>query len=332
MSVEISVIVPFYKTEPIKLRICIESLLKQSFKDFELLLVDDGNDEKYDLLKKEYEEKDARVHFIAQQQSGVSAARNYGIEKSSGKYIVFCDSDDYVDSGYLYSLYEAIQDSDLAICGVKGQHFPSIDSITDRRVFFSIPSQYNWIQYTNFSVNKIFKSEIIKENKLAFDSDIRLGEDALFLNQYFKYCKRIRCISENLYTYVVEQTSAVHTYYENYWDWEKQVICSQYEMFTQYPLSSMEKMFMDYWMYVKLKGSMYYYISNQSKWTAEKTEEQRLKDIFESSFMQEILNSNRKANIYFCRKDRIILNAWKMMGLRGVKVMYKATMLKKRMR
>ena len=89
---------------------------------------------------------------------------------------------------------------------------------------------------------------------------------------------------------------------------------------------------MDYWMYVKLKGSMYYYISNQSKWTAEKTEEQRLKDIFESSFMQEILNSNRKANIYFCRKDRIILNAWKMMGLRGVKVMYKATMLKKRMR
>ena len=197
---------------------------------------------------------------------------------------------------------------------------------------FRFPREYNWIQYTNFSVNKIFKSEIIKENKLAFDSDIRLGEDALFLNQYFKYCKRIRCISENLYTYVVEQTSAVHTYYENYWDWEKQVICSQYEMFTQYPLSSMEKMFMDYWMYVKLKGSMYYYISNQSKWTAEKTEEQRLKDIFESSFMQEILNSNRKANIYFCRKDRIILNAWKMMGLRGVKVMYKATMLKKRMR
>ena len=139
----ISVIVPFYKTPIVRLRYCIESLLKQTYENFELLLIDDGNSVKYEAIKNEYEELDSRIHFIRQENAGVSVARNNGLHHAKGKYIVFCDSDDYVESNYLHELHNAVQDCDLAICGVADQWFPVIESKVDMRVFCSLPSVYN---------------------------------------------------------------------------------------------------------------------------------------------------------------------------------------------
>ena len=94
----ISVIIPFYKSPLTKLRLCIESFIRQSYKNFELLIIDDGNPENIDYLKEEYEKRDARIRFIRQKNGGVSAARNHGIDIARGEYMVFCDSDDYVES------------------------------------------------------------------------------------------------------------------------------------------------------------------------------------------------------------------------------------------
>lgn len=312
----ISVIIPFYKTPVYKLRYCIESFRKQSFSDFELLLIDDGNTKEYDYIKKVYQDLDERIHFIYQKNSGVSVARNRGLDLAKGKYIVFCDSDDFVENNFLFSLHAAIQNYDMVICGVTEQWFPSVNSRVDMRVFCSTPSQYNWVQYVNFSVNKIYKNEIIQKYNIRFDTNVKLGEDALFLIKYFDHCKRIQCIADSLYHYVPNETSAVHTYYANYWDWEKEVIDKQYKLFTKYPLCENEAMFLQWWLYIKIKGALFYYLRNEKN---EKRKEQRLNEILSSPYFTMMFDGYEN-NKWLRPIDRSILRVWNRTGEKGVRL------------
>ena len=111
-----SVIIPVYKVEKYISR-CIESVLKQSFSDFELLLVNDGSPDKSGIICDEYAKKDQRIKVFHKENGGVSSARNIGIKNACGKYIVFIDSDDEVERNYLECMngYE----SDFVIAGVK---------------------------------------------------------------------------------------------------------------------------------------------------------------------------------------------------------------------
>ena len=313
----ISVIVPFYKTPIVRLRYCIESLLKQTYENFELLLIDDGNSVKYEAIKNEYEELDSRIHFIRQENAGVSVARNNGLHHAKGKYIVFCDSDDYVESNYLHELHNAVQDCDLAICGVADQWFPVIESKVDMRVFCSLPSVYNHLQYVNFSVNKIFKADIIRRYDIQFEPSVKLGEDALFLNRYFKYCHRIHTISSNLYHYVANPHSAVHKYEPRYWEWENQVIKCQLEMFTKYPLSQYELAIMKFWMYEKLKGAFQYYYFNKSN-----HDDCYIKEIMTSKHYNFLFNHIDFAKkIIFDKRKKVNLFLWKNWKMHGIKLM-----------
>lgn len=313
----ISVIVPFYETPIVRLRYCIESLLGQTYKNFELLLIDDGNSCKYEYIKAEYEKLDLRIHFIRQENAGVSVARNTGIKNARGKYIVFCDSDDYVESNYLLELYKAVQGYELAICGVEDQVFPVIDSIIDMRIFCSMPSVYNHIQYVNFSVNKIFKADIIRQYDIMFDVAVKLGEDALFLNKYFQHCKYIHTISAKLYHYLPNSFSAIHRYDPNYWSWEKLVIQKQLNMFTQYPLSQYEMASMKLWMYEKLKTAFQYYCLSKGK-----NSTAYIKEIMDSSYYKFLFINNTFAKKYiFGKKKNFNLFLWKYMGVSGIKIM-----------
>lgn len=114
----ISVIVPVYKVEPY-LRRCVDSILAQTYTDFELILVDDGSPDSCGAICDEYAGKDSRVRVIHQENGGLSAARNIGIDVAKGEYLTFVDSDDWVHSEYLAYLYRAIQDKNvlLSSCG-----------------------------------------------------------------------------------------------------------------------------------------------------------------------------------------------------------------------
>ncbi|GAA0178400.1 hypothetical protein SH2C18_14660 [Clostridium sediminicola] len=114
---EISIVVPVYNVE-MYLKKCISSILEQSFTDFELILVDDGSKDKSGRICDEYKEKDSRIKVIHQQNAGLSAARNIGIETSEGKYITFIDSDDFIHGNMLEILYNNLLDnnSDISIC------------------------------------------------------------------------------------------------------------------------------------------------------------------------------------------------------------------------
>lgn len=114
----ISVIVPVYNVEPY-LRQCIDSILAQTYTDFELILVDDGSPDNCGAICDEYAEKDNRIRVIHQKNGGVSAARNAGIDIATGEYISFVDSDDWVHPEYLAYLYRAVQEQGvlLSACG-----------------------------------------------------------------------------------------------------------------------------------------------------------------------------------------------------------------------
>lgn len=118
----ISIVVPVYNTE-VYLRRCVDSILDQSFTDFELLLVDDGSTDGSSSICDEYAAKDSRVSVIHQCNAGVSAARNaglaYAFSESETQYLTFIDSDDFVAPTYLYTLYQALLDNnaDISVCG-----------------------------------------------------------------------------------------------------------------------------------------------------------------------------------------------------------------------
>ena len=114
---EVSVIVPVHKVEEY-LCDCVDSILAQSFNDFELILVDDGSPDNCSIICDEYAEKDNRIVVIHQKNGGLSAARNAGIDISKGKYITFIDSDDLVSNTYLDTLYRGIIDNecDISVC------------------------------------------------------------------------------------------------------------------------------------------------------------------------------------------------------------------------
>ncbi len=120
---KISVIVPVYKVEAYLSR-CVDSILNQTFRDFEVVLVDDGSPDRCGELCEEYARRDSRVHVIHQENGGLSAARNTGIdwafESSDSRYLAFVDSDDYVAPEYLQRLYDAVKETgcSISVCGL----------------------------------------------------------------------------------------------------------------------------------------------------------------------------------------------------------------------
>ena len=113
----ISVIVPVYRAQEY-LADCVNSLLAQTFPDFELLLVDDGSPDECPRLCEAFAQKDSRIRVIHQENQGVSAARNTGIEAARGAFLAFVDADDWVEPAFLQRLYACIGDAQIALCGV----------------------------------------------------------------------------------------------------------------------------------------------------------------------------------------------------------------------
>ena len=113
----VSVIVPIYNAEKY-LNECISSILSQSYKDFELILIDDGSTDKSQNICNEFAKKDLRITVVHQ---GISAARNNGLKNAKGEFVAFVDSDDYVEKNWLELLVKAIttEEADIAVCGMK---------------------------------------------------------------------------------------------------------------------------------------------------------------------------------------------------------------------
>ncbi len=223
----ISIIIPVYKVEKYLPR-CIESVLNQTYKNFELILVDDGSPDNSGKICDEYALKDNRIKVIHKENGGVSSARNAGVDVVTGKYINFVDSDDWVPNNSLKSLYDAIIESnaDLSIGGYenRGKRIKIIKYESEEIDFTSI-SDKQIIDVVNRTCMygpccKLYKSELIKNNRVFFNQNIKLGEDTLFVRNYLMYINKIQICNDLVYYYnTLNIGSATRKYYSELSNW-----------------------------------------------------------------------------------------------------------------
>lgn len=204
---KVSVLMPIYNVERY-LKECIESVLMQTYRNFELILVDDGSPDGCGKIIDEYAKRDDRVIAIYQENAGVDAARNNAIRHATGKYITFIDSDDAYESRYLELLVDAIErtQSDMAVCsftpfGVKNPpKFKKIQKqVVDRNTAVKLLLGYNSVN--GYVWNKLFKKEIIDDHGIHFEDGYWACDDVLFAGNYMYHCKSISIIDDSLYRY-----------------------------------------------------------------------------------------------------------------------------------
>lgn len=208
METAISVIVPIYRVEKY-LPACIDSILNQTFTDFELILVDDGSPDRCPAICDEAAERDARVRVIHQANAGLSAARNAGIEVAHGAWLSFVDSDDYIAPHFCEKLYQTAQrtNADCVMCSVQNvdESGKLIDSAlmrmadevkTGREVLRKIGRDDVTPYLTAW--NKLYRRKLF--NTLRYPAG-RQNEDVFVFAELFCQVQRAACVAEPLYFY-----------------------------------------------------------------------------------------------------------------------------------
>lgn len=211
----ISIVIPAYNAES-TLGACLESLILQTYRDIEILVVDDGSQDGTAQLAAGYAARDGRIRLLRQENAGVSAARNAGIDASHGELIGFVDSDDTVCPEFLEELIGLYEPGILPVAGIRrsdGMTAPlppapvrQPDPVRAADEFIGGALG----QSIAFAVwNKLFAAELLRREAIRFPVGIPIGEDALFTLRYLRRCREIRCAPRAVYRYNVAQGSAV---------------------------------------------------------------------------------------------------------------------------
>lgn len=213
---QISIIIPVYNTERF-LPHCIESILAQTYKNFELILINDGSSDNSGAICDLYANQDNRIRVIHKKNAGVSEARNTGIKKANGTWITFIDADDYINTNYLQS-FENYLDNISCISIHKGMYLEYINS--NRRDFAGISATITGTISDYYSAEisgiidspcfKLFSLQIIKKYSLKFDKHLSYGEDLLFNQKYLLVpdITHINIIDYVGYHYIKEENSS----------------------------------------------------------------------------------------------------------------------------
>ncbi len=214
---KVSVIIPIYNSEKYLVE-CFDSILNQSYKNLEIILVNDGSIDNSLAISKSYVEKDNRFFLYNNENHGVSYSRNFGLDKSTGDYIIFVDSDDTIERDFILDLVEEQNKSnvDVVACGFKLQY---ANKMIENKLISGVYDSdeiiknlfYNYNSIEGYSVNKLFHKDIIEKNNLRFDDSIKIWEDKLFVVQYLRCTKRVAIIESTGYLYRMRKSSALNT-------------------------------------------------------------------------------------------------------------------------
>ena len=199
----ISVIVPVYKAERY-LNECIDSILAQTFSDFELILVDDGSPDRSGEICDQYAAKDSRIRVIHKPNGGVSSARNAGLDVAKGEWITFIDADDTINKNtFEVCELNSTDNNDLIIFGCNnsfGADLPG-QAFQNKNDIQSFLESFLCTIYVRVPWGKFYKRDILMSNNIIFDEKLRKGEDRVFLYQYFNHVDKLKTISQPLYDY-----------------------------------------------------------------------------------------------------------------------------------
>ncbi len=207
----ISVIVPLYNAEKLISK-CVDSLLCQTFSDFELLLVNDGSKDQSGRICDEYALKDPRIRVFHQENGGVASARNTAMEQALGKYLCFIDADDWAESSYLEAFFtkELQQDEKLFVIQDFTEELP--EGIRKNGGFSNRlynPDEFGELLFHNFTFYvpgtpfpKLYHTGIIREHRMTFNTQVLFGEDIVFFLEYMEYVKSVQLLSAAGYHYI----------------------------------------------------------------------------------------------------------------------------------
>ncbi len=206
----ISVIVPVYNVEKY-LDKCIESIVNQTYKDLEIILVDDGSTDSSPKICDEFADKDERIKVIHKQNGGVSSARNIGLEHAKGDFIGFVDSDDYIDSNMYELLLNdlIVNNSDISVCSaflVDNNNETKPDNIVKTQVL-NKEEAVKFLSYkmNNSLWNKLFRKDFFESCR--FEEGHTHGEDHLILLHILKNVQKVSFVEDSLYYYVQHSDS-----------------------------------------------------------------------------------------------------------------------------
>lgn len=206
---DISIIVPIYNAEKY-LSKCINSLINQTKKEIEIILINDGSTDRSEEIINNY--RDERIKYFKNENQGIGKTRNFGIEKATGKYLMFVDSDDYLKEDACEILFKKAEKEklDLVIC-----NYYKVDEETDKKEIIEIKEFKNTKLKDNKELllnvnlapwNKLYKRDLIKKNKIKFVENLKY-EDAPFVVETMDKAKRIGQVTEALNYYVIHKNS-----------------------------------------------------------------------------------------------------------------------------
>lgn len=224
----ISIIIPIYNVEKY-LEKCLDRILNQTYKNLEIILIDDGSTDNSPNICNSYCEKDKRIKIIHKNNEGVSSARNKGIELSKGKYIVFIDSDDYVSNEHIEVLYDCIisNNVDLVISNLIDISEDGIILNNEEKESFLMNKDQclkELLSEDNFyhlCCGNIYRKDLLE--KIRFNCKYRIAEDLDFLYRYIKQISSAYFLSKNTYYYLKREGSATNSIYSEKWNDELKI-------------------------------------------------------------------------------------------------------------
>ena len=228
MKDKVSVIVPVYNTE-CYLKKCIDSIRRQTYQDLDIIIVDDGSSDQCGKLCDQIAESDARIRVLHKKNGGLSVARNAGIRIASGEYLVFCDSDDWMETNIIKTALDEIKKADcqMIIWGYSADVVNKNDALlsSSRCAIDAMVEVGNAGCLTRkeaqgligYAWNKLYRRDIVVNRQIQFENGISLVEDVLFNSCVLMYCNRVKFINTVGTHYIQRKlTTLGNAYYYNY--------------------------------------------------------------------------------------------------------------------
>ena len=236
----ISIIVPIYNMEWC-MRKCIDSILAQTFTDFECLLIDDGSTDSSPAICDEYEKKDSRIRVYHKPNGGLSDARNYGIERAQGEYTIFADPDDWVDARGLDQLFEKAKETnaDMVMCDIfnndpyqQNYHKQTPTSLFHYDVLHNLITN----KISGFTVNKLIRKSLYQKYKIKYPKGMYGCEDQYTICCLLKNDIKIAYVPVAFYHYMHYNTTTQSTRYDDStYALDKKIISDFTELFSDTP-------------------------------------------------------------------------------------------------
>lgn len=228
----VSVIIPTYNSKK-TIRKCVYSVCRQTYSDLEIVIIDDGSTDNTVEICDDLKHKDERIRVSCFENHGVSWARNKGISMANGEFIVFVDSDDWIDSRMVEKLMQQRDKADVVMCGIKmisaTEGTKKLQTIEED--IYSIKKLTNVLNgklnpFFGGVYNKLFRKEKIDLYNIRFQEGNSYGEDVCFCIDYYSICNSVYVITEGMYNYIINQPSSVtisnynHMDYQDFWSQE----------------------------------------------------------------------------------------------------------------